>query len=517
MRGITFLMALLALCAAAPLRAAEPPPAADYAAGMALHKRGEDAAARETFLKMLEAAPDSAGALEGLSVTCLALGRYAEARGYLEKWNSISPRSAYVLGLLARAQGGLRDEKGQLETYRELAALDPRDCAARTRAEDLARNLDTGAFPYGKGYRAYSMEGLDTASPQRIIYEGASGGASFRLPAGKDLYLLGGAELRREAQKNDWRNFTYYNVQEQIYSAGLGGRTAAGLGWEAEYGQSLMTDLRAPGSSPEAFGRLRLQGTWRASAAYVDSVPMLVRLSGANGRFYRVLRADSAGVSTAGSSRGWDWTARGGLTSYSGGAALGSAGLRAERDLGFAVLRGGYSRGRQAYYSASPSGRFLSAGMDVFDAGLRRTVDGAYSAGLSAARTYYGDGNALTAPAFDLTGWVPRHKEFSAGYRYALQNFRRVSPYYDSADTREHWLGLYWRRCRGYNWSAGLGYEKGFLYDSSRGYYRGNAYLADAQWYAGRSGSVAVQARKADTTVRDRSWSASLQARYSFR
>jgi hypothetical protein len=491
-------------------------PGISYDYGMEQRKRGDYAGAKETFLNMLRLDPGNGGALEGLSLTCLSLRQYGEALAALEKWSAQSPGSAYILGLKLKAQNALRDDGGALLTLKELAALDPRDCSVRARMDDYAGRLDYGLFPRAKAYRTFSVEGLDTASPQRIIYEGASASAALRLPAGRGAYVTGGAEVRREAQKNDGSGLTYYNVQEQIYSAGLGGRYDGGYAWRAEYGQSLLSDLRSPGSAPLSFGRLNLRGELRASSLSYSSLPRLVRLPGGP-RFFRVLREDSVRAETGRYALGWDWLARAGLASYSSGSAYGTASLRGVKDLGAGTLRAGYSRGLQEYYSASASGRFRAAAMDTFDAGLRRTVDRAYSAGVYAAQSYFTDGNRLYAPGLDLTGWLPWQKEFSAGYRFSAEDFRRSSSGYNSADGRAHWLGLYWRRCRGYNWSAGLGYEKGFLHDDSRGYYRGNTYLADYQRYFGSAGSLRLEAKKRDTSVRDRAWSAGLEARYSFR
>jgi hypothetical protein len=83
-------------------------------------------------------------------------------------------------------------------------------------------------------------------------------------------------------------------------------------------------------------------------------------------------------------------------------------------------------------------------------------------------------------------------------------------------DEHGHWLTAYWKRCRGHNWSALAGFERGFLRDTLASY-GAEIFLAEAEWYAGPAGSVRLQARRKTTTGRGHSYSAGLQARYSFR
>ncbi len=496
-------------------------PPVSYTLGMEQRKRGDYEAARETFLKLLEQSPDSGGALEGLSLTYLSLGQYGEARKYLERWNAQSPHNIYVLGFLARAQNGQRDEEGALQTYKEIVDCDSLDCDARRKLDSSMERLAAGVFPFGKSYKSYSMEGLDTPNPQRIIYEGNSAGSRFRVPLKPGLDLIGGAEIRKEAQRNDGRNFTYYDILEQIYSAGLSGRPSRNLNWEAEYGQSVLSDLEVQGVDNKALSRVRLAGGWHAYDSdfklTLTRAPKFVRGPGGTLQYFKLFREYAARAEAQSSRLGWDWLARGGIYDTSDGTTLGTYSLRGLREFGSNVFQSGYSHGQQEFYGAAADGRLAYVNTDRLSAGLRRTVTESYSLGASYAHTFYSDTNSLHDLNADLTAWLPGNKEFYGAYRFSLQDFRAPHGGYNSIDTRAHWLGAYWRRCHGRNWAALAGYERGFLNDASRGSYQGNNYLAEAEWYRGANASIRAQGRRSDTTVHDRSYSVGLQARYSFR
>lgn len=499
-----------------PAALAAQPGTYDY--GMEQRRKGDYAGAKETFLAILAQNPDNGGGLEGLSLACLSLGQYAEALPALEKWNSQSLGNPYILGLLLRAMNGLRDEAGALATLKELAAADPRDCAVRSRLDDSLERLERGLFPYGKSYKSYSEEGLDTASPQRILYEGASAGSRFRVPLKAGLDLIGGAEIREEAQRNDGRGFTYFDIQEQTYSAGLNGRPSRDLGWEAEYGRSLLSDIEGAGIGHKQVSRARLAGSWHHRGAdlrlALNSAPKFLRGSGGT-QFFKLLRENSVRAEAEAGLWGWGWLARAGVYDTSDGTTLGAYGLRGLKETGPYVFQSAYSHGQQEFYSTSAEGRLRYVNTDRLSIGVRRYSTEVYRAGVSAAKTFYSDTNRLEELETELTGWLPWQKEFYASYRFSVQDFRGVRDGYSSIDERAHWLGAYWRRCGGYNWSALAGYEHGFLEDSLASY-KGDVYLAEAEWYAGQRGSVRLQGRRKTTTGRGRSYSLGLQARYSF-
>lgn len=509
------LVLLLLTACSLPAAAQQPaaPATGGYDYGMQQYRQGDRAGAKRTFMNLLLANPAGAGALEGLGLACIALGQYEEAVVYLEQWNAQSPGSPYVLGLLARARGGMNDDKGALRAYAGLAALDPRNCAARQRVDSMSVRAGSAAFPAARAYRAVSLESLATANPQRIIYEGSSAGARFRTPLKGGLDIFGGADLRTDAQRNAGRGFTYFEIQEQAYSAGLSGLYGRELYWEGEYGQSLFSDISSPGGEPLSMGRARAALRRRSTTLELASQPRLVRVSGGT-QLYRIPRENSARAETAGPLLGWDWTARAGLSAVAGGTALGTAGLRGLKEYGAYGLSAGYSHGQQEFYSAAASGRLRYVHADRFSAGASRGRAEVYRAGVSLGRSFFSDGNRLSEADGYLTAWLPWQKEFSGGYRFSHLNFTRGLDGYDTLDETGHWLSANWRRCAGYNWSADAGYEHGYVTDRLMSYHA-DLYTAGAEWYSGR-GSVRLQGRRRTTGGRGHSWSAGLQARYNF-
>lgn len=484
-----------------------------YDYGMEQRKRGDYAGAKVTFMNLLLASPSSAGALEGLGLACIALGQYEEAAVYLEQWNAQSPDSQYVLGLLARSRSGMNDDRGALRAYAGLAALDPRNCSARQRVDSLAERAGSAVFPRTRAYRSVSLESLATSNPQRIIYEGSSAGARFRTPLKGGLYIFGGADLRTDAQRNAGRGFTYFEIQEQAYSAGLSGRYGKELLWEGEYGQSVFSDIASAGGGQLSMGRVRAALRRRSSSLELLTQPRLVRVSGGT-HLYRIPRENSVRAETAGPLLGWDWTARGGLSSLAGGTTLGTFGLRGLKDYGAYGFSTGYSHGQQEFYSASASGRLRYVHADRFSAGVSRGEKEVYRAGASLGRSFFSDGNRLSEADGYLTMWLPWQKEFFGGYRFSHLNFARGLDGYDTLDETGHWLSANWRRCAGYNWSADAGYEHGYITDQLMSYHA-DLYTAGAEWYSGR-GSVRLQGRRRTTGGRGHSWSAGLQVRYNF-
>lgn len=498
------------LLPALPLAAAQP---GSYDYGMEQRKSGDYAGAKTTFMNLLLSGPASSGALEGLGLACISLGQYEEAAVYLEQWSTQNPNSEYALGLLARARSGMNDEKGALRAYTALAALDPRNCSYRQRADSLSERAGSAVFPRARAYRSVSLESLATANPQRIIYEGASVGARFRTPLKGGLDIFGGADLRTDAQRNAGRGFTYFEIQEQAYSAGLAGRYGRDLYWEGEYGQSLFADVSSSGGGQLAMGRARAALRRRSSSLELLTQPRVIRVSG-GGRLYRIPRENSVRAETAGPLLGWDWTARGGLSAVAGGTTLGTFGLRGLKDYGAYGFSTGYSHGQQDFYSASASGRLRYVQIDRFGAGVSRGQKDVYRAGASLGRSFFRDGNRLSEADGYITAWLPWQKEFSGGYRFSHLNFTRGLDGYDTLDETGHWLAANWRRCAGRNWSADAGYEHGYVTDKLMSYHA-DIYTAGAEWYSGR-GSLRLQGRRRTTGGRGHSWSAGLQARYNF-
>ncbi|MDA8245037.1 MAG: hypothetical protein M0025_13075 [Elusimicrobia bacterium] len=509
--------ALLAALVPAPCAgqeaAASSAPSASYDYGMRQRKDGDYAGAKRTFMELLLKDPAGAGALEGLGLSCIGLGQYREAAVYLEQWNLLSPGSAYILGLLARAREGMRDDRGALRAYRALSALEPGDCSLARKAEGYFESAGAGVFPKADAYRAVSPEGLDTASPQRISYEGGSASARFRAPAGKGLELIGGAGIRREAQRNAGAGFTYFDVQERIYSAGLAGR-GAGADWEAEYGRSFLVNIESSGVGVRELNRARLSLKRGAYGLTLTSLPRYERRSGGAGSFV-LLRENAARAEASGASDGVEWLARGGLSFVSDGSTLPSLYLTGTGTGGPYTYRAHYAHGQQQFYSASPSGHLRYAGTDAFGAGLRRGEKDVYSAGLYASGAFYSDSNRLWKLDADAEAWLPGRPDLYARYRFSLLDFGRVTPGYDSIDETGHWLGAFWSRCAGRAWRAEAGYEHGFLRDSLISY-NADVYTAAAEWRSGVSFVELRGGRKA-TDGRGHSWNAGLRAGIAFR
>ena len=499
---------------AAPAVSAAP---VSYDYGMAQRKAGDYAGARETFLKLLEQNPDSNGGYEGLALADIGLKRYGEALEALKKWAGRAPHNAYVQGLLLRAANGAGDREAALGANRELAALDPRDCEARARMDSGMARLRGGVFPHARTYRTYSTEGLKTASPQRILYKGNSAGARYRARLKPGLDLIGGLEYSEEAQLNDGRGFTYYDMLDSSLSAGLNGRRGKSE-WEAEYGLSALSDAKGSAVGRRSLGTLRLYGatTWGPADVNLtlNSQPKFVRGSGSS-KYFVLLRQNSARAEAEAGAGDWDLLGRAGVYATSDGITLPALTLRGLRDYPLGTVQAWYSHGQQEFYSASVNNKLRYVHTDSLSLGLRRGEALRWNAGASVGETLYSDKNRLGELNFDYTRWLQRNTDFYAGYRFGLANYKFVADGYSSVNELGNWLGLYWKHCRGYSWSASAGFERGFVSDSVSAY-QANRYMAGLEWYRGSYASVRMQLLKKDNAGRGKGYSAGLQARYSF-
>jgi tetratricopeptide (TPR) repeat protein len=505
---------------------------------MAARKRGELDKAREIFSQMLEQDPKSGGALEGISLVSISQGRYEEAAGYLERWDAQSPGSAYVLGLLARARRGMRDTPGALAAAVRLCEADPCDQASWRRLDDRQRYWAGGVFPAARIRKSLSQESLNSASPQRIIYEERSGGVRARHRASPRLAFIGGAEYAQDAQRNDSRGFTYYNIFDQIYSFGVEADPRRDLRLEAEYGQSLLHDIHGKGAGRSRFSRARLHGEWRTKAG--DARLTLSRspkyLRGAGGSQYFALLRESAiqgefetyllGLSLLG---------RAGLSDYSEQTTYKTWSALATKELGIHLLQARYSHGPQEFYGATPADRIGYVTTDRVGLRARRDQQDQYLLSASYGRTFFADSNRSDDFDAEAAGWLPWCKELSGSYRLSMTEYLLPKEDYRSTSEQAHWLGAYWRRgwnpscpgCRGGGqdekrprrfgglWTM-IGYEHGFLWDAARSHHEGNAYVGELEWYQRENLAFKAQGRVSSTTVRDESYSLGLQARLSF-
>jgi tetratricopeptide (TPR) repeat protein len=522
------LLMLAALAAAAP----------SYDEGMAARKRGELDKAREIFSQLLERDPKSGGALEGLSLVAISQGRYEEAAGYLERWDIQSPGSAYVLGLLARARRGLRDNPGSLAAAVRLAEADPCDLAVWRRLDDLQRYWAGGVFPAARIRKSLSQESLNTASPQRIIYEGRSGGLRARHRVSPRLAFIGGAEYVQDAQRNDSRGFTYYDIFDQIYSFGVEADPRRDIRLEAEYGQSLLHDIHGEGVGRSKFSRARLHGEWRTKAG--DARLTLSRspkyLRGAGGsRYFALLRESSIQGEFETYALGLGLLGRAGLSDFSEQTTYKTWSALATKELGIHLLQARYSHGPQEFYGATPADRIGYVTTDRVGLRARRYQQDKYLLSASYGRTFFTDSNRSDDFGAEATGWLPWCKELSGSYRLSMVEYRLPKGDYRSTSEQDHWLGAAWRH--GWNrscpccWGRGqdekrprrfgglwtmVGYEHGFLWDAARSRHEGNAYVGELEWYQRENLAFKAQGRVASTTVRDQSYSLGLQARVSF-
>ncbi|MFA6004175.1 MAG: tetratricopeptide repeat protein [Elusimicrobiota bacterium] len=513
------LLFLSLLLSAAAVQAGPPDPAApSYEAGMAARSRGDYRGAKAIFLRLLEQTPDSNGALEGLALCCLSLGEYESAQDYLRRWDAKSPKNPYILGLLARAQRGLRDYAGAAAAYAEIVALDPADLATFRRLDSERARLDSGLFPSARIYKSLSAEGIGTPSPQRIVYEGRSGGIRGRARLSPRWALTGGIGFNQEAQRNDTGGFVYYDIFDQVYSLGLEADPSRQLHWEAEYGQSLIRDLHGEGVGRAKFSRARLFGSFHAFDT--DARLSLTRapkyLRGAGGRrYFSLLREDSARLELERRLLAVDWLARLGLDDYSEQTTYKTWSILGSQERGHDLFQARYAHGPQEFFGAAADGRLAYVTTDRWGARWRRLVEEKYLLAAGYGYTLFSDANRTHDFDTEVRGWLPRHKDFYGSYRFNLIAYTAAVDGYRSTNERNHWLGAYWRRGHGRGWWTLLGYEHGFLQDS-RARYEGNSWLAETEWYRKAGLSLKAQGRLTQTTLRDQSYSLGLQARCSF-
>ncbi len=519
--------------------AAPAPAAPSYDEGMAALQRDDLTKAKTIFLKMLKLDPKSGGAFEGLSLVCLSLDEYQEALGYLQRWDAQSPHSAYILGLMARARKGLRDNPGVQVALEGMTQADPCDPAAWRRLDDSKRSWSSGIFPTGRIYKSLSQEGLNTASPQRIIYEGRSGGLRARYRSSAKLAFIGGAEYGQEAQRNDTQGFTYYNILDQRYSLGMETDPTRNVRLEGEYGQSLLNDIHGAGLGRTQFSRARLYGEWHTQAGNarltLTRSPTYLRGAGSS-TYLALLREDSMQGEFETYILGLGLLGRAGLNNYSEHTTYKTWSLLATKESGNNLLQARYSRSPQEFYGATPDNRLGYVDMDRISIMARRLQEDKYLLSLSYGRTFFTDANHTDDFNAEATGWLPWCKEFSGSYRLSTLQYLLPAGNYLSTSEQDHWMGAYWRHgwnqacpccwgCRGGEgihprrfgglWSM-VGYEHGFIWDAIRSHYEGNAYIGELEWYQRENLALKALGRVSTTTVRDQSYSLGLQARYNF-
>lgn len=510
--------ALLALVLAAPSAAGL------YEEGTAARAAGDHRGAKELFNRLLASDASSGGALEGLTLSCLSLGEYEEALGHAERWTAARPDSAYATGFKERALSKLGREDDALEASRTIARLDACDVRNQRRLDDRMRERRDGVFPRASFYKSIGTEDLNSRRPQRLVYEGRSGEARLRKSVARGLDLVGGVAVSQEAQRNDTGGFVYYDVLEQTYSAGLEGRPTTRLAWQAEYGQSMLSDIQGSGVGRTAFSRVKLGAQQRV--ADVDLRARLTRspyfLRGAGGsRYFALLREAGARAEAETSRFGPGLLARASLYDYSEGTTLKSWLLQASEERGAWLLQPAYSHGWTDFFGAAPDGRLRYVMTDRLGLRARRQVVDSHRLSASYGYVWHRDGNRLHDVSAEATAWLPWLKDLCGGrplygsYRYESQDFSVDAEGYRSTDRRVHTLGGYWRQ----GWGGGawtmVGAEHSFFKDN-RGDYEGSALVGEVEAYRRGDLALSAEGRVGTTTVRDESYSARLSARWSF-
>jgi hypothetical protein len=512
-------MIVWALVAAATLvRAAEPAPSYSY--GMELRARGETAKAKEVFRKLLEKDANSGGAYEGLTLTSLTLGQYEEALDFITRWQE-SGDSAYKEGFKARAYDRLGRRDEATDAWVRAYWLDPTDAKPIQRADERLRADAPGLFPFGAISKSLSLEELSSGRPQRIVYEGRSGGANARVKLRGGTSALAGAEVTQTAQRNDRGGFTYFDVLEKVFKVGLGQRWGGGRA-SAVYGQTVLTDNKSvAGVGKQNFSRFKLTGeqdirrvTVRGS---VERSPYYLRGAG-GANFFAVLREVAARGELEGPALGMDWLARGAVYHYSDHSTYKAYSLLGTKEIWGGVLQPNYSHSFAEAFGARADARINAKVYDRLGARARFGPEGVWRASASYGWAKFRDANRSNDLDAEARYWLPSVlKEVNALYRFHFLEYAAESVDYRSTDERGHWLGAAWRRHWGSSgpWTE-IEYAHGYLNDTVRGDFEGNAWTFLTEWYRGRSLSVIARGRVANTSLTDKSYSASLQGRWTF-
>jgi Flp pilus assembly protein TadD len=503
--------------AAAP--SAPPAPLEGYSLGMAQRASGDNQAAFGTFSGMLSRDPASGGALEGLTLTSIGLGRFDQALQFAERWQAQGD-SAYIESQKARIYGrlGRRDEAADalVKTIR----YDPADVRAGRRLDALLRSDAPGVFPAAGVSKTISIEGLGTPTVSRIIYEGRNGGAAARFRLRPGFNAVAGAVVTQTAQRNDSVGFTYFDILEQVYSGGLEyrGRHQWGL---AQYGQSALSDNKGSGVGRVNFSRVKAQGGFDRGdlevRGFLERAPYFLRGAGGS-HFFALLREDSARVEVEERFLGLGWLARGTILDYSDQVTVNSEALTATKEGGRYLVAATASHSYQEFFGAGADGKLAVMPYDSLGVRGQYGLDGEWLAALSYSRAHYRDGNRENTGGAGLRWWVPKTGDaglFWLSYRFDIDEFLNSPGGYRANDARAHWAGPFWKRQFGGGPWVQLGYEHGWIVDT-QGSYEGNRWTAELEWYHTRSFSLVSQGRLAHTTIGTKSQGADIQARWTF-
>jgi len=490
-----------------------------YEQGMQERRDGHLQEAARSFEQMLALDPKSGGALEGLALVSIAQGRYAQAQKYLEQWNRQSPNNPYILGLLARVYRHERATEKNIETTQALTRADPGDLTAQERLKDLLQAWRSGIVTTAKIRKSVGPEGLGGPSPQRIDYEGRSGGADARFLLRQGLFATAGVDAVEDAQRNDTGGFTYYDVLEQIYSFGLEARPTDNTQVQAAYGQDLLSDVQGQGVGRSEFSRARMEGRWdngdTSAHLKLTRAPSFLRGAGGD-RYFAVLTELSAEADAATQWADWDWRLTGGVDHYSEGTVPGYGSFQGQREFGDNLFVAQASHSQQEFYGATPDGKL---GLVDYNQGMvrwRRWLPERYRIDSSYDYAEYNDGNHRHEVDAKVTAWLPFYKSLGIIYRFALSDYGYINDNYNSTDERGHFVGGQWHVGWGHGLWTTLGYEHGFRYEATRQYYEDNTVMGDITWFIKDRLSMSLQARGSRSTLHDLSHMLQLEGRYTF-
>jgi tetratricopeptide (TPR) repeat protein len=496
-----------------------------YDIGESARRRGDVKAAKEAFQNLRDSDPDNGGALEGLTLSCMALGQNQEALGFAQEWDAKSPGSGYILGLQGQALHRLRREDDELPVNRRVVALDACDVRTQRHLDDEMRGLKDGVFPNLKISQSIGPEELNTSNPQRITYADRYGQVRVRQNLTPTLDVVGGASLDENSQLNDTGGFTYFDILEQVYSFGLEGRPNRDVGWQAEYGQSLLHDLKGSGVGRLDFSRVKLGAQWHVDDADLgvsaQRQPKYLRGTGGSS-YFALLREDDLRAQAAAVRLGVEWDAAAGVSDFSEHTTYHDLSFSGTKEYGNELIVPSYSHSEQEWAGATPGGRI---GFTVTDRGgvrWQRLIDDKYKLTASYNYTSYRDGNALSDLDATATWWLPWLKDRCGSrplylvYHGETLKYRLDAANYSSTTGHSNTIGAYWREgWRGGTWTM-IGVEHGFLTDGIRGSYEGNAAVAEIEAYRRGDFSLTGSGRVGVTTVHDQAYSAGLNARYSY-
>lgn len=456
----------------------------------------------------------AAADLEAAALDALRGHRWNEAVRVLGVWRAEKPADPYVLRLLARAEESRRTPADAVGVYAALAEADPSDRKVRARLEELLA-AEPGLFWRFSDAKSIAPEGLETAAPQRIVYEGRSASLRARVRGPVETRFLAGAEVKQLSQRNLTGGFSYYDVLEQVYSVGAEARPFESLGLTGEYGQSLFSDIHGDAIGTPSFSRVKGAADWTAGGAQVrlagERAPFLLRDFGGS-RFFSLLRRSAGDLSVSGWLGGWDMLGGTGVEAFSERTTLYRGRARASRDTPAGVFTTSYAHDFQDAYGAI-GGRYRPVAFDRWGQGwsLERR--------LGRAEAYYGyalyhDANRRHDALAAVESAPELARGFSARYEASVWRFRSQSVDYRSGDEQAHWIGPFWTLCSR-KWSVRTGGQHAWARDL-RGAWEANRGSLSAAWRPKPEASIEAAADGLRSTVGDQAFRVSLSGRWSF-